>query len=35
MPKMLLDPGFVMTHETVEQERDKMWGYAVWKKKNG
>jgi len=35
MPKMLLDPGFVMTHETVEQDRDKMWGYAVWKKKNG
>ena len=35
MPKMLLDPGFVMTHETVEQDRDKMWGYAVWKTKNG
>ena len=35
MPKMLLDPGLVMTHENVEQERDKMWGYAVWKQKNG
>jgi hypothetical protein len=32
---MLLDPGFVLTHENVEQERDKMWGYAVWKKKHG
>ena len=34
MPEMLLDPGLVMTHENFEQERNKMWGYAVWKQKN-
>jgi ABC-type sugar transport system substrate-binding protein len=32
---LLLDPGFVMTQDNLMQERDKMWGYAVWKKKNG
>ena len=32
--KLLLDPGFVMTQANLQQERDKMWGYTVWKKKN-
>lgn len=35
IPDMLLDPGLVMTHESLAQDREKMWGYAVWKKKNG
>lgn len=35
VPKLLLDPGFVITQETLDQDRDKMWGYAVWKKANG
>lgn len=33
--KLLLDPGFVISRETLEQDREKMWGYMVWKKKNG
>jgi len=32
--KLLLDPGFVMTQANLMSERDKMWGYAVWKKQN-
>jgi ABC-type sugar transport system substrate-binding protein len=30
--KLLLDPGFVITQANLEQARDKMWGYTVWKK---
>ena len=35
MPEMLLDPGLVVTHDDIDQNRDKHWGYAVWKQKNG
>jgi ABC-type sugar transport system substrate-binding protein len=35
LPKLLLDPGFVLTQDTLAQDRTKSWGYAVWKKKNG
>jgi ABC-type sugar transport system substrate-binding protein len=35
VPKLLLDPGFVISQETLEQDREKMWGYHVWKKQNG
>ncbi len=30
--KLLLDPGFVITQANLEQKRDQMWGYAVWKR---
>jgi ABC-type sugar transport system substrate-binding protein len=33
--KLLLDPGFVITQENLTAKRDDMWGYSVWKKKNG
>ena len=33
--KLLLDPGFVISHENMNEKRDQMWGYVVWKKKNG
>ncbi len=29
--KLLLDPGFVITQANLEQKRDQMWGYTVWK----
>jgi ABC-type sugar transport system substrate-binding protein len=29
--KMLIDPGFVITQADLEQKRDQMWGYSVWK----
>lgn len=29
--KLLLDPGFVITQANLEQKRDDMWGYTVWK----
>ena len=32
--KLLLDPGFVMTQDNMQAQRDKMWGYAVWKRQN-
>lgn len=28
--KLLLDPGFVITQENLEEVRDEMWGYIVW-----
>lgn len=31
--RLLLDPGFVITHDTLMQKRGDMWGYAVWKQK--
>ena len=30
--KILIDPGFVITRATLEEKRDRMWGYAAWKK---
>ena len=30
--KLLLDPGFVITQDTLMAKRDEMWGYTVWKK---
>ena len=30
-PKLLLDPGFVITRETLKEKREQMWGYTVWK----
>jgi ABC-type sugar transport system substrate-binding protein len=30
-PKIVLDPGFVITPATLITKRDEMWGYAVWK----
>jgi len=35
LPKLLVDPGFVISNESLMQDRDKMWGYAVWKAKKG
>lgn len=32
-PKILIDPGFVITRETLTEKRDQMWGYAAWKEK--
>jgi ribose/xylose/arabinose/galactoside ABC-type transport system permease subunit/ABC-type sugar transport system substrate-binding protein len=32
-PKILLDPGFVITREALLAKRDKMWGYGAWKAK--
>jgi ABC-type sugar transport system substrate-binding protein len=33
--KLLLDPGFVITQDNLQQKREEMWGYTVWKKANG
>ncbi len=33
-PKTLVDPGFVITRETLLQKRDQMWGYSAWKAKS-
>jgi ribose/xylose/arabinose/galactoside ABC-type transport system permease subunit/ABC-type sugar transport system substrate-binding protein len=33
-PKTLIDPGFVISRETLNQERQRMWGYNAWKAKN-
>jgi ribose/xylose/arabinose/galactoside ABC-type transport system permease subunit/ABC-type sugar transport system substrate-binding protein len=30
-PKVLVDPGFVITTATLARQRDKMWGYSAWK----
>lgn len=35
LPALLLDPGFVIRQENLEQDREKMWGYIVWKAANG
>jgi ribose/xylose/arabinose/galactoside ABC-type transport system permease subunit/ABC-type sugar transport system substrate-binding protein len=32
-PKLLVDPGFVISRDTLEEKRDRMWGYAAWKAK--
>jgi ribose/xylose/arabinose/galactoside ABC-type transport system permease subunit/ABC-type sugar transport system substrate-binding protein len=33
LPKTLIDPGFVISRETLGAKRDEMWGYGVWKAK--
>lgn len=30
-PKILIDPGFVITRESLVAKRDQMWGYGAWK----
>jgi len=32
--KLLLDPGFVITQANLDQKRNDMWGYTVWKKQH-
>lgn len=32
-PKVLLDPGFVISRDTLVEQRDRMWGYGAWKAK--
>ena len=32
-PKTLVDPGFVITRETLLAERHRMWGYSTWQAK--
>jgi ribose/xylose/arabinose/galactoside ABC-type transport system permease subunit/ABC-type sugar transport system substrate-binding protein len=32
-PNTLIDPGFVMTRDTLAQKRDRMWGYGAWQAK--
>lgn len=32
-PKMLIDPGFVITRDTLNEKRERMWGYGAWKAK--
>jgi ribose/xylose/arabinose/galactoside ABC-type transport system permease subunit/ABC-type sugar transport system substrate-binding protein len=33
-PKVIVDPGFVITRETLLQQREQMWGYSAWKAKS-
>ncbi len=30
-PKIITDPGFIVTRENLVQDREQMWGYTVWK----
>lgn len=32
-PKVLVDPGFVISRTTLNEQRDRMWGYGAWKAK--
>ena len=32
-PKTLVDPGFVISRDTLDEKRDTMWGYGAWKAK--
>lgn len=32
-PKILVDPGFVISSDTLDAKRDRMWGYGAWKAK--
>lgn len=32
--KLLLDPGFVITQANLQEKREEMWGYTVFKKEN-
>jgi ribose/xylose/arabinose/galactoside ABC-type transport system permease subunit/ABC-type sugar transport system substrate-binding protein len=34
LPKCLIDPGFVITRETLVAKRDQMWGYDLWRSRN-
>ncbi len=33
--KLLLDPGFAITQANIAAKKDEMWGYTLWKQKNG
>ena len=33
--RLLLDPGFAITQENLDAKKDEMWGYILWKQKNG
>ncbi len=33
--KLLLDPGFVITQDNLEAQREAMWGFSVWQKQRG
>jgi ABC-type sugar transport system substrate-binding protein len=33
--RVLLDPGFAIHQANLEQARDRMWGYTIYKQKNG
>jgi ribose/xylose/arabinose/galactoside ABC-type transport system permease subunit/ABC-type sugar transport system substrate-binding protein len=33
LPKLITDPGFVITRETLQAQRGQMWGYGLWKAK--
>lgn len=32
-PKILVDPGFVISRDTLNEKRERMWGYGTWKAK--
>ena len=32
-PKLIVDPGFVISRDALFEKRDQMWGYAVWARK--
>lgn len=32
--KLLLDPGFAITQDNMEEKKEEMWGYVLWKEKN-
>lgn len=33
LPKLIVDPGFVISQANLLEKRDEMWGYAIWKQK--
>lgn len=33
--KLLLDPGFAITQDNMAEKQAEMWGYILWKQKNG
>lgn len=33
VPKLLVDPGFVISRESLQAKREQMWGYDAWKAK--
>ena len=33
--KLLLDPGFAITQANLDAKKNEMWGYTLWKQKNG
>jgi ribose/xylose/arabinose/galactoside ABC-type transport system permease subunit/ABC-type sugar transport system substrate-binding protein len=34
-PKVLVDPGFVISRQNLPEKRGQMWGYSLWKTKPG